>query len=63
MSCDRKYVNTKELLPAVKSVLCEDNEMHRIKTSTDGKRIYFTAKNNYYFYPYKGETLYESWYA
>lgn len=60
MSCDRKYVNTKELLPAVKSVLCKDNSLHRL--NKNGDRVFFKS-DGYYFYPYKGETLYESWYA
>lgn len=60
MSCDRKYVNTKELLPAVKSVLCKDNSLHRL--NKDGDRVSFKS-DGYYFYPYKGEALYESWYA
>lgn len=60
MSCDRKYVNTKELLPAVHSVLCEDNSLHRL--NKNGDSVFFKS-NGYYFYPYKGETLYESWYA
>lgn len=60
MSCDRKYVNTKELLPAVKSVLCKDNSLHRL--NKDGDRVFFKSEG-YYFYPYKGEALYESWYA
>lgn len=60
MSCDRKYVNTKELLPAVKSVLCKDNSLHRL--NKNGDRVSFKS-DGYYFYPYKGEALYESWYA
>lgn len=60
MSYDRKYVNTKELLPAVKSVLCKDNSLHRL--NKDGDRVFFKSEG-YYFHPYKGEALYESWYA
>lgn len=60
MSHDRKYVNTKELLPAVKSVLCKDNSLHRL--NKDGDRVFFKSAG-YYFHPYKGEALYESWYA
>lgn len=60
MSCNRKYVNTKELLPVVKSVLCKDNSLHRL--NKNGDRVCFKS-DGYYFYPYKDETLYESWYA
>lgn len=60
MSHDRKYVNTKEPLPAVKSVLCEDNSLHRL--NKNGDSVYFKS-GSYYFYPYKGQSLYESWYA
>lgn len=60
MSHDRKYVNTKDLLPAVKSVLCKDNSLHRL--NKDGDRVFFKSEG-YYFHPYKGEALYESWYA
>lgn len=60
MSCDRTYVNSGELLPVVKSVLCKDNSLHRL--NKNGDRVYFKS-GSYYFYPYNGQSLYESWYA
>lgn len=60
MSCERKYINSRLLLPAVKSVICEDNSLHRLNKYDN--RVYFKS-GSHYFYPYKGESLYESWYA